>query len=125
MRDTIKFLLISLVPVMFTCCTDQIEISVNSIYTIEIANEKFGIVKVVSVENEIVKAESILTSDNEIIQLRMDVLKSSDSQLKNGVITSSEYIIDFTNLYEAKINQKVHEIQLELAKANYQITKGY
>ena len=76
-------------------------------------------------ENEIVKAESILTSDNEIIQLRMDVLKSSDSQLKNGVITSSEYIIDFTNLYEAKINQKVHEIQLELAKANYQITKGY
>jgi len=76
-------------------------------------------------ENEIAKAESILTSDDEIIQLRMDVLKSSDSQLKNGVITSSEYIIDFTNLYEAKINQKVHEIQLELAKANYQITKGY
>ena len=76
-------------------------------------------------ENEIAKAESILISDNEIIQLRMDVLKSSDSQLKNGVITSSEYIIDFTNLYEAKINQKVHEIQLELAKANYQITKGY
>ncbi len=76
-------------------------------------------------ENEIVKAESILTSDDEIIQLRMDVLKSSDSQLKNGVITSSDYIIDFTNLYEAKINQKVHEIQLELAKANYQITKGY
>lgn len=76
-------------------------------------------------ENEIKKAESILTSDGEIIQLRMDVLKSSDSQLKNGVITSSDYIIDFTNLYEAKINQKVHEIQLELAKANYQITKGY
>ncbi len=76
-------------------------------------------------ENEIKKTESILTSDGEIIQLRMDVLKSSDSQLKNGVITSSDYIIDFTNLYEAKINQKVHEIQLELAKANYQITKGY
>jgi outer membrane protein TolC len=76
-------------------------------------------------KNDITKAESILVSDAEIIQLRMDVLKSSDSQLKNGVITSSEYIIDFTNLYEAKINQKVHEIQLELAKANYQITKGY
>lgn len=76
-------------------------------------------------KNDITKAESILISDAEIIQLRMDVLKSSDSQLKNGVITSSEYIIDFTNLYEAKINQKVHEIQLELAKANYQITKGY
>jgi outer membrane protein TolC len=76
-------------------------------------------------ENEINKAAAVLATDFEIIALRTDVLKSSDVQLKNGVITSSEYIIDFTNLYEAKINQKLHEIQLELAKANYQITKGY
>lgn len=76
-------------------------------------------------ENEINKATAVLATDFEIIALRTDVLKSSDAQLKNGVITSSEYIIDFTNLYEAKINQKLHEIQLELAKANYQITKGY
>ena len=56
--------------------------------------------------------------------MRNYILKSSDSQLKNGVITSSEYIVEFTNLYEAKINQKLHEIQLELAKANYQVIKG-
>lgn len=76
-------------------------------------------------EQEINKATAVLATDFKIIELRTYVLKSSDSQLKNGVITSSEYVIDFTNLYEAKINQKVHEIQLELAKANYQITKGY
>lgn len=75
-------------------------------------------------ENEIIKQEEILKTDAEIIDLRTYVLKSSDAQLKNGVITSSEYIIEFTNLYEAKANQKVHEIELELAKADYLIVKG-
>lgn len=75
-------------------------------------------------ENEIKKQEEILETDAEIISLREYVLKSSDAQLKNGVITSSEYITEFTNLFEAKTNQKVHEIQLELSKANYQVIKG-
>ncbi|MGV1012406.1 MAG: TolC family protein [Flavobacterium sp.] len=75
-------------------------------------------------ENEIKKNQDILATDTEIIDLRNTILKSSDSQLKNGVITSSDYIVEFTNLYEAKTNQKLHEIQLELAKANYQVIKG-
>ncbi|TDD95762.1 TolC family protein [Flavobacterium cellulosilyticum] len=75
-------------------------------------------------ENEIYKTEGIIKSDSEIITLREDVVKSMDAQLKNGVITSSEYLVEFTNLFEAKINQKTHEIQLDLAKANYQISKG-
>ena len=75
-------------------------------------------------ENEINKAEAIIATDAEIIALREVVVQSSDAQLRNGVITSSEYLVELTNLFEAKINQKVHEIQLALAKANYQITKG-
>jgi outer membrane protein TolC len=75
-------------------------------------------------ENEIKKQEEILKTDFEIIDLREYILKSADAQLKNGVITSSEYMAEFTNLYEAKTNQKGHEIQLELAKANYQVIKG-
>lgn len=74
--------------------------------------------------NEIQKLEEIISSDLEIIALRETVLKSSDAQLKNGVITASDYIVEFTNLYEAKTNYKLHEIQLLLAKANYNITKG-
>jgi len=74
--------------------------------------------------NEIQKLEEIISSDLDIIALRETVLKSSDAQLKNGVITSSDYIVEFTNLYEAKTNYKLHEIQLLLAKANYNITKG-
>jgi len=75
--------------------------------------------------NEIMKSEEIIKTDLEIIGLREYVEKSANSQLKNGVITASEYLVEFTNLYEAKTNQKIHEIQLALAKANYQVSKGY
>lgn len=75
-------------------------------------------------ENEISKTESVLKTDLDIIDLREYVVKSADAQLKNGVITSSEYLVELTNLYESKTNQKLHEIQLALAKANYQVTKG-
>ena len=76
-------------------------------------------------DNEIKKYQEIIKTDTEIISLREYVEKSANSQLKNGVITTSEYLVEFTNLYEARINQKLHEIQLALAKANYQVAKGY
>ena len=75
-------------------------------------------------DNEIKKSEEIIKTDTEIIGLREYVEKSANSQLKNGVITTSEYLVEFTNLYEARTNQMLHEIQLALAKANYQVTKG-
>jgi outer membrane protein TolC len=75
-------------------------------------------------DNEIKKSEEIIKTDTEIIGLREYVEKSSNAQLKNGVITTSEYLVEFTNLYESRTNQKLHEIQLALAKANYQVAKG-
>lgn len=81
--------------------------------------------QVQEMENEIKKSEEIIKTDSEIIALREYVVKSSDAQLRNGVITSSEYLVELTNLFEAKNNQKLHEIQLALAKANYQVNKGY
>jgi outer membrane protein TolC len=75
-------------------------------------------------DNEIKKSEDIIKTDTEIIGLREYVEKSANAQLKNGVITTSEYLVEFTNLYEARTNQKLHEIQLALAKANYQVAKG-
>lgn len=75
-------------------------------------------------QNEIEKIEAFITSDLEIINLRKEVLKSADSQLKNGVITSSAYITELTNLYEDENNLVKHQIQLQLAKANYNVIKG-
>ncbi|MEZ7497730.1 TolC family protein [Flavobacterium sp. Arc3] len=75
-------------------------------------------------ENEVNKLKEVISTDTDIISLREYVVKSSDAQLRNGVITSSDYLVELTNLYEAKTNQKLHEIQLLLAKANYQVIKG-
>ncbi|TXD84421.1 TolC family protein [Subsaximicrobium wynnwilliamsii] len=75
-------------------------------------------------QQEIAKIESFITSDLEIIDLRKEVLKSADSQLKNGVITASAYITELTNLYEDENTLVTHKIQLQLAKANYNVIKG-
>lgn len=75
-------------------------------------------------EFEIKKIESFISSDYEIIELRKLILQSAESQLKNGVITSSAYITELTNLFEDETNLKTHNIQLLLVKANYNITKG-
>lgn len=73
---------------------------------------------------EIKKMEELLLSDGEIIQMREKVIKSSEAQLKNGVITSSEYLSELTHLFEAKNSLKTHEVQLANAKSNYEIIKG-
>ena len=75
-------------------------------------------------QKKIDKIESFITSDLEIINLRKEVLKSAESQLKNGVITSSAYITELTNLYEDENIMVKHNIQLQLAKANYNVIKG-
>lgn len=75
-------------------------------------------------QREIEKIEAFITSDLEIIKLRKEILKSADSQLKNGVITSSAYITELTNLYEDENTLVKHKIQLQLAKANYNTIKG-
>jgi outer membrane protein TolC len=75
-------------------------------------------------QSEIQKLEEFITSDLEIIKLRKEVLKSAESQLKNGIITSSSYITELTNLYEDETMLSTHKIQLLLAKTNYNTTKG-
>jgi outer membrane protein TolC len=76
-------------------------------------------------QKEIEKMEVIITIDTEIINLRKEVLQTADSQLKNGVITSSAYITELTNLYEDENKLVRHKIQLHLAKANYNVIKGH
>lgn len=75
-------------------------------------------------QKDIEKMVAIITSDEAIINLRKEVLQTSDSQLKNGVITSSAYITELTNLYEDENMLVRHKIQLQLAKANYNVIKG-
>jgi outer membrane protein TolC len=74
---------------------------------------------------QIEKTTAFIDSDIEIIKLRKEVLQTASSQLKNGVITSSAYITELTNLYEDENSLVRHKIQSQLAKANYNVIKGY
>ena len=75
-------------------------------------------------QSEIERVKTQIASDIKIIELRKKILKTVSSQLKNGVITSSIYITELTNLTEAEINLRTHKIQLILAKANYNTLLG-
>ena len=73
---------------------------------------------------EINKYQEFIISDQSIIELHKKILETTDSQLKNGVITSSVYIEKLTDLYEAENNLKTHQIQLLLSQANYKTIQG-
>jgi len=73
---------------------------------------------------EIGKYNNFIRSDQTIIDLRKQILKTTESQLKNGVITASDYIEKLTDLYESENGLKTHKIQLLLAQANYKIIQG-
>ncbi|MBP4143066.1 TolC family protein [Flavobacterium sp. P4023] len=76
------------------------------------------------IESEIGKTKQLLELDNNIIHVREKIVTSANAQMKNGVITTSEYLNEFSNLYEAKNSLKTHEVQLAAAKSSYEITNG-
>ncbi|CAM4098062.1 TolC family protein [Flavobacterium antarcticum] len=75
-------------------------------------------------DNEIKKIQQLLESDIEIIQIYEKIVKSSDAQMKNGVITTSEYLTDVIRLFEAKNSLAQHQVGLSLAQHNYQTILG-
>lgn len=81
-------------------------------------------IKLNEYEADINKLTAMLASDTEIIDLRREVLSATESQLQNGIITTSVYITELTNLYEDESRLVTHRIQLELVKSNYNIIQG-
>ena len=73
---------------------------------------------------EINKFKTFIKSDKEIIALRKKVLKTTESQLNNGLITASDYLTELTHLYNAKTDLKTHNIQLVWSQINYLTTNG-
>jgi outer membrane protein TolC len=81
-------------------------------------------IKLNEYEADINKITTMIDSDSDIIALRKEVLSATESQLQNGVITTSVYITELTNLYEDENRLITHKIQLELVKSNYNIIQG-
>ena len=102
----------------------SLEINKDIVNTQKATFELNNNLELVNLQTEIDKISALISTDNEIIGLREDILKTADSHLKNGVITSSAYITEFTNLFEAKSNLNLHETQLLLNRIQYHITSG-
>jgi outer membrane protein TolC len=66
-----------------------------------------------------------LEKDDDILALRTSVKESSAVQLDNGVITVHDYITDLNAVMQARIDQSTHQVQLALARINYQLIQGY
>jgi outer membrane protein TolC len=68
---------------------------------------------------EIEKYRSLLGQDEKLVQLRAEVSKIKAAELDNGTITSTDYLTEINAEEEAKLNQKMHELKLIMAKLNY------
>jgi outer membrane protein TolC len=71
---------------------------------------------------EVVKYQTLLQTDVEIIQYRKKIVETADKQLKHDLITTSDYTAEVNKLLEAEFNQKTHEILMALAQANLNTT---
>jgi outer membrane protein TolC len=74
--------------------------------------------------SEILKYEALLPKDQEIVTIRAGIVNTYASQLQNGVITATEYITELHAETEARLNLRIHEVQLVRAKYDYLATAG-
>ena len=73
---------------------------------------------------EIVKIGALLPKDQEIADIRSNIVRTYASRLQNGVITATEYVTELHAETEAKLNLRIHEVQLARAKYEYLATAG-
>ena len=58
-----------------------------------------------------VKYRQQLAQDDEIIRLQEDIIRRSDAQVQNGVMTITDYLSQIDLLTQARLNRKTHLIQ--------------
>jgi len=68
---------------------------------------------------DISKYEELLRQDDKLIEVRNRIVNTASSQLDNGIITSTEYLTEYDNSLQTKLNLEIHKIQLLKAKINY------
>ncbi len=57
-----------------------------------------------------------LKQDEAIVTLQEDIVRRADAQVKNGVMTATDYLTQINLLTQARLAQKTHELQLAHAR---------
>jgi outer membrane protein TolC len=73
---------------------------------------------------ELSKLGELLSSDEEIIELRTRTKNTFYAQLTNGIINSNDYLREVNAEDQARQNKILHEVQLLLAQYSLQTTTG-
>ncbi len=73
---------------------------------------------------EMNKAETLLKTDDEIIALQTALKRTAATQFENGFLSANDYLNELNSETMSKMNKKLHEIQLAMAKLNYQFANG-
>lgn len=69
--------------------------------------------------NDMNKYKLLLKDDAEIISLRDEIMKASKAQLENGVITSSDFLLQVNAADQARRTELLHTLQLLQVQLDY------
>lgn len=82
-------------------------------------------------EMDIIRQEALidrlsaqLLLDDEIITLQESIAREAGSQLENGLITATEYVIALNAAHQARLQRRVRELELHQARITLQTIKG-
>lgn len=68
--------------------------------------------------------QQTIEKDREIVALRKSIVETMESQLKHGVITTTEYLIEKNEQTKANIQLEIHELKLKQAEAELELIIG-
>ena len=71
-----------------------------------------------------IKAEEMIKSDEEIIQLRKSITHSAASQLENGTLSATDFVTEQLAEEQALLTRNLHKMQLLQSKALYKAATG-
>ncbi len=76
-------------------------------------------------QEQINKISKLIESDDALLKLRKSIAETASSELENGTITATDYLVDLNAQTVAQISTEIHKIQLLQATVNYNSILGY
>jgi outer membrane protein TolC len=74
--------------------------------------------------SDINKYKKLIETDEKIVELQENVLKTAASQMDNGTITTSNYLIEVNKKLRSDLNLEAHKLQLIYSKILYLTSIG-
>jgi outer membrane protein TolC len=81
-------------------------------------------VKLSSQHQEVERLRALISTDQKLVALRDRIKQTAETQLHNGVITSTDYLTEINNEELARQNEALHQIQLLQAIQSIHLTSG-